>query len=513
MVKLTMYSDIQKLKKLGYKKLRAAKQLGIDPKTVRKYWDMTEDEFISYFIEAKERTKIMDQYTDYVLDRLKTYPEITSAIIYDNLREAFNDFVPAYSTVRLFVRCLREQEGIPVPVKLRQYGENPELPFGYQAQVDMGQKIMKDEHGKSVKVYIFAMVMSSSRYKYICFQIEPFTAKTFVESHDRAFRFFGGRPSEIVYDQDRIMVVSENGGDIIYTETFDNYRNYAGFSVHLCRGSDPESKGKVEAVIKYVKRNFLSCRVFHGIASLNSDGLSWLDRTGNGLIHETTKMIPAVVFSQEQRHLKPVPELSEPSVIPKTAIIRKTNVVMFRQNRYSVPKGTYHPGRKVRIETDEKAGTISFFDFNENSLIEEHKLHYGTGQYIKNNHEGRDTQIKLRTLKNNVFSELNDNEEAIEYVNKLIELKPRYVRDQLGIILKLQMKYTFEEMKNGINYCARRTLFSANDLKDTLEYLSQKQPEPIIKQVAIPIKYRVVTAQQRPLDAYTKIYSGVRTDE
>lgn len=55
--------------------------------------------------------------------------------------------------------------------------------------------------------------------------MEPFTAKTFCEAHDRAFRYFGGRPAEIVYDQDRVAVVSENGGDIIFTETFENYKN------------------------------------------------------------------------------------------------------------------------------------------------------------------------------------------------------------------------------------------------------------------------------------------------
>ena len=37
-----MYARIQELKALGYKKLRAARQLDIDTKTVRKYWDMTE---------------------------------------------------------------------------------------------------------------------------------------------------------------------------------------------------------------------------------------------------------------------------------------------------------------------------------------------------------------------------------------------------------------------------------------------------------------------------------------
>ena len=292
--------------------------------------------------------------------------------------------------MRLYVALVREKEGIPKPTKIRQYGENPELPFGYQAQVDMGEKKMKDINGNSLKIYIFGMVLSSSRHKFVLFQLDPFTAETFVRAHDLAFKYYGGRPSEIVYDQDRVMVVSENRGDIIYTETFENYRNYAGFSIHLCRGSDPESKGKIESVVKFVKGNFLSCRVFHGIAALNSSGLQWLDRTGNGKVHETTKMIPAVVFREEQKHLKSVPGISERIVLPKTAIVRKTNVVMYRQNRYCMPKGTYSPGRKVKIETDEERQKISFLDIEDGSLIEEHKLNDGIGQCIRHSNPERD---------------------------------------------------------------------------------------------------------------------------
>ena len=101
MVGIKMYAEIQKLKAIGYKKQRAARELRLDTKTVRKYWDMTEDEYLSYMLEAKERTKIMDPYYGYVLDKLKKYPEISGAILYDNLREDFADFKPSYRTVRL----------------------------------------------------------------------------------------------------------------------------------------------------------------------------------------------------------------------------------------------------------------------------------------------------------------------------------------------------------------------------------------------------------------------------
>ena len=101
------------------------------------------------------------------------------------------------------------------------------------------------------------MVLSLSRKKYVYLQDHPFNGVEFISAHDKAFRYYGGRTEEIVYDQDRVMSVSENAGDIILTEAFEAYRRYAGFSLRLCRAGDPESKGKVESVIKYIKGNFL----------------------------------------------------------------------------------------------------------------------------------------------------------------------------------------------------------------------------------------------------------------
>lgn len=48
------------------------------------------------------------------------------------------------------------------------------------------------------------------------------TAKL-VEILNRAFEYFGGIPKQLVFDQDKIVAVSENYGDIIYTHEFERY--------------------------------------------------------------------------------------------------------------------------------------------------------------------------------------------------------------------------------------------------------------------------------------------------
>lgn len=444
----------------------------------------------------------MEPYRDLILDMILTHSDITSAIIYDSLRENDSTFKPSYRSVRLYVSNLREEEGIPTPKRIRQYSECEVTPLGFQAQVDLGQTTIKGLYGKNVRIYMFAMVMSASRQKYVYFQLKPFTAKTFVEAHDKAFSYFGGRTTEIVYDQDRVMVVSENAGDIIFTETFESYKNYAGFSVHLCRGYDPESKGKIEAVVKYVKNNFLKYRLFHGLPALNSQGLSWLDRTGNGLIHETTKMIPKVVFEQERKHLKAVASLSTKTIVPKEAIVRKTNVVFYRQNRYSVPKGTYCPGKKVRIQEDESTGTLSIFDINTNELIEKHIICHEKGKYIRNNHPERDRFVQYEKLKLRVLDGFEDAENGKVFIENILSQKKRYTRDQLGMISNLQSTYPKQQISEALKYCMDRRLFSSVHLKETLEFFCIEKPEFNDSNIPLPAKYSRVTAETRAIDAY-----------
>ena len=509
MVREEMYSKIQSYKQMGYSIRRTAREADIDRKTVQKYWRMPQDEYVRYMAECCKRTKILDPYKDEIAALLETWPSITSAIIHDRLRENHKNFAPSYRSLSMYVTAMREMLGIPTEVKIRQYAEVAELPPGLQAQVDMGQKVMKDMWDKSVRIYIFAMVMSHSRKKFVCFQDHPYNAQEFIEAHDLAFRYFGGRTDEIAYDQDRVMTVAENAGDLIFTEAFENYRKYAGFSIFLCRGNDPQSKGKIESTIKYTKRNFLACRIYSGVSTLNSEGLAWLERTANAKIHDTTKMIPNVVFAEEIKHLKQVPTLSAPPK-PKTAIVRKTNVVHYLQNRYEVPKGTYFPGTEALISVDEQAGTVTFCDKETGELFATHNIAYGViGKKIplpKN--ADRFKQTKYDELKVNVLSAFEGVYLTEEYVDELIKKYPRYARDQLRIMKNCAENYDKAELQNALNYCIEKDLFSANDFRDTLVFFRTDEPKITSGMVLLPAKYSMIQAQIRSLDSYAHAPRG-----
>ena len=120
----------------------------------------------------------------------------------------------------------------------------------------------------------------------------PFDTELAIYAHECAFEYFGGKPEKILYDQDRVLISRENLGDLMLTRKFQTFVREQHFQPVFCHKADPESKGKVENVVKYVKENFLVARVFRDIDSLNREALEWLERTGNGKVHGTTRLVP-----------------------------------------------------------------------------------------------------------------------------------------------------------------------------------------------------------------------------
>jgi len=271
-----MFGKIKELKALGLNKAQAARNLGVDYKTVTKYWDITPSEYAELLKEAESRTKKIDKYKEQILEWIKEFRDMSSSQIYDWLKERYGKLDFKDRTLRLYVNKLRNEYNLPKVLEVRQYEEVPETPMGYQAQVDMGEIWLLRPDKTRVKVYCFAMVLSHSRYKYAIWSDKPFTTQTFIDAHNKAFEYFGGMPVEIVYDQDKLAAVDENYGDIIYTEGFQYFIDIMKFKVYMCRKGDPETKGKVEAVVKYLKYGFADHRTFYDIDSFNDDCIKWL---------------------------------------------------------------------------------------------------------------------------------------------------------------------------------------------------------------------------------------------
>ncbi|WP_243122222.1 IS21 family transposase [Clostridium thermarum] len=503
-----VFAEIQELKRKGLNKSQVERIMNINYKTVTKYWNMKPEEYAELVKEAKNRAKKLDKYKSDILSWIREFRDISTAQIHDWLRERYGELDFKDRTLRWYVKKLRKDFNLPKAARDRQYMEVPELPMGYQAQVDFGQAWLHRPDGSRIKLYCFAMVLSHSRFKYVYWLDKPFTTATFIEAHDRAFEYFGGMPKEIVYDQDRILAVDENFGDVVYTEEFQNYINLMRFKTRLCRAYDPESKGKVEAVVKFVKYNFAIHRVFVDIDSFNEDCLKWLDRTGNGKVHDITKKVPAEVLVSERQHLQPVPQSIDKKSNDTSLIysVRKNNIVFYKQNRYQVPKGTYEPGKQVKLVL--KDNSLDIVDLETGEIIAHHVISSKKGELVKLNHPERYISKTTEEMYFKALTVLGGTESAKTLLDNIRKERSRYAKDQLGVIVKAASNYDEESVKKAIEYCVSRRLWSAGMFKDTLEHFSMKNSEnsskkPTLNNSSIPSKCKGVKTEIRAISEYT----------
>ena len=117
----------------------------------------------------------------------------------------------------------------------------------------------------------------------------------------------------------------------------------------------------------------------------------------------------------------------------------------------------------------------------------------------------RARSAKHEALLKKVLDGFGNDDAAKAFVHTLLSRKPRYTRDQLSMLLKLQEKHDRNDLARAIEYCHKRELFSASDFGDSLEYLVKTIPPQTCFAYKLPVKYSVIRAEQRPIDAYTQL--------
>ena len=474
LTKLMMYHEIHRMKREGYSISKISRIVFLDRRTVKNYLSMSEVGFDEFMENQSERKKDLLPYESFIKSRLEKYPDTSSAQMHDWLKEYFSD-LPGKSakTIFNFVSWVRMKYHIPKLGPTRQYEVVEELPYGKQAQVDFGEYNLRSSQGKRVKVFFFTMVLSRSRYKFIWFTDKYFTSALAIEAHEKAFVYMTGIPEEIVYDQDKVFIVNENNGDIILTEDFRAYTRERSFKLYFCRKSDPESKGKVENVVKYTKQNFLYNRAFEDIETLNMQALAWLGRTANMLPHNGTKKQPMVEWEKERPFLAPYTSyVFKPQ--QTTYTVRKDNTISWKGNYYSVPAGTYKGrGSVVVVNTDNDHLMVSDLKGTE---VCRHLLAIGKGQTIKNTDHTRDKKPLIDEMIEQLCLMFDNPLPGRQFLNRIREAKPRYIRDQILILRKTIENTEQSIVMLALDYCCKNNIVSATDFKAVV--LRYTQPLP-----------------------------------
>src|ERR1019366_6733167 len=170
----------------------------------------------------------------------------TAKRIFERLRAEYA-FSGGYTIVKDYVRTqrLRSQEMF-VPL-VHAPGE---------AQAEFGEALVVVA-GVERKAHYLAMALPHSDDGFVAaFPAE--TTEAFLEGHVRAFAYFGGVPTRILYDNAKIAVAKILGGEERKkTKAFSELQSHYLFADKFGRPAKGNDKGKVEGLVGYARRNFM----------------------------------------------------------------------------------------------------------------------------------------------------------------------------------------------------------------------------------------------------------------
>lgn len=202
--------------------------------------------------QSVKRGRKIDAYAEWVRGVIEADGSVprkqrhSAKRIFERLR-AERGYAGGYTAVKdLVAEILTLRQEVFVPLSHRP-GE---------AQVDFGHALVKVA-GKLRKCPFFVMSLPYSD----AFHVQVFErecTESFWEGHVRAFRYFGGVPLRISYDNSRVAVARMlQGRERRLTEGFLQLQSHYLFREHFCLAARGNEKGVVEGMVRYSRANFL----------------------------------------------------------------------------------------------------------------------------------------------------------------------------------------------------------------------------------------------------------------
>jgi len=437
--------------------------LNISKNTVRKYLRMDE-QAIQESLESPERSKLLDRYRSFLLRLLENYPGLKTPKAFRKLKAKVPEINVSERTLRRYISRLK-----PLAAAAQQRYYEPvidEVP-GVQCQVDGGELRDVQIGGLSKTVYFLVFVLSYSRLMFVSYSLKPLDTDIFIQMHEDAFRYFDGIPEECVYDQTKLVVIKEMFREVTFNDRFYYYASRIGMDIRVCKGYDPESKGKVEAGVKYVKGDCLYGDSFTDFAGLQRHAQCWLDDVANVRVHGTTGEVPRLVYDhREQDKMKPFVAIDMPAE-QSTRQADKTGLISFRANKYSVPMAYQRSTVLVAVKADQ----LLIFDALEHTEIGRHTIVLGTGHIIKNTDHYRDVSVRIADYEMSINGLVG--ESAGRQLCQLIkQTSPNIYRDQLAGVVQIIRKLDHVD-ERLIARVIDRPRLTATQLKEYVETFTQ----------------------------------------
>ena len=371
-------SAILKLKEQGLSNRSIAKTLGINRKTVNKYWNeykenlqrLAETDNEKDILNIQENIVSKPKYNSENRVRRKVTPEFLNALekiledeekkvkvlgtnkqaltkqqIYELLKK--QGFTLSYSTVVLEIRRIKNSGN---ECFIRQ-----DYDFGDRLEYDFGE-VKLVINGITKKYYIAVLSSPAGNFRW-CYLYDNCKKDVFLDSHVKFFEMIGGVWKEVVYDNMRNVVskfIGKNEKEL--NEDLVKMSLYYGFDINVTNAFSGNEKGYVEGSVKYLRN-----KIFAENYKFTSEE-SAIEYMESQLmkLNENSKI------EEEKKKLKPTKPPLELAEVRKSSV-NKYSFVQIENNFYSVPEYL------VGLAVTSKIYYNKILIYSNNELVCEHK--------------------------------------------------------------------------------------------------------------------------------------------
>lgn len=322
-------------------KAAIARIMGCDPRTVKRYLNGYNPKNKI----KKQKSSKLDNFKETVISKLEI--GCTSMAIFKFIQK--DGYDGSYSLVADFIQKHKEEQ-------LKRATIRYETAPGLQAQVDWKENLkMLSKNGELLEVNIFLMVLGYSRMKFVKLTSDR-TQKTLFNCMNEAFKYFGGIPKEILFDNMSTVVDRANSriGNVKLNTKFLQYSKDIGFTPITCRIYRPQTKGKVESLARLVDRLQVYNHEFEDYDELEKIVKLFMKEI-NSEVSQGTNMKPFERLKKETKYLLPLPNqdiLRNYITSPKEYKVSKESMITYKGQKYSVPP--YLIGNSVSVQETEE---------------------------------------------------------------------------------------------------------------------------------------------------------------
>jgi transposase len=200
--------------------------------------------------------------------------------------------------------------------------------------------------GTEGDLHVFCAVLAWSRVRFIRFAADESQATTLALLAE-CFETLGGVPAVVLADRMGCLRGGVVANVVVPAPGYLGVATHYGFRPDFCEAGDPESKGLVENLVGYAKRDLVvPAGGWADLEAANREAATWCAEV-NVAVHSEIAAVPAERLLTERALLGPLPSLRPTPAPTATRKVDRLRTVRYGSARYSVPGA--HIGRRVDL--------------------------------------------------------------------------------------------------------------------------------------------------------------------